>query len=80
MRKIIALWLLSLALVGGLAAAVTAQVARPVAPKVFSGEDLGFRVDGLNLNGMPVGHLVIRINGDWVEVGSSMTAKPATTE
>ena len=59
------------------------QVARPpsetglkpmdlVAPTVISGSDLGFRIEGSKDN-MPVGRLVVRVNGRWVDaqVGTS---------
>lgn len=53
--------------------AVSAQVipqfrARPVDPPVvLSGDDLGFRVEGMEGNA-PVGTLVVRVNDEWVEV------------
>ena len=36
------------------------------APTVIAGNDLGFRVESTT-NGIPVGKLVVRINGKWVE-------------
>ena len=36
------------------------------APTVIAGNDLGFRVDSTR-NGIPVGKLVVRINGKWVD-------------
>jgi hypothetical protein len=46
----------------------TAQVtaAKPVPPRVMSGEDIGFRVESLR-GATPVGRLVIKVNGNWVE-------------
>jgi len=86
-RKIVTLWILSLVVVAALAAGVAAQssplnpsVARAFPPKVMSGADLGFRVEGLDVNNKPVGHLVIRVNGEWIEAGVTWSAKPATTE
>jgi hypothetical protein len=35
-------------------------------PQVIAGPDLGLRIDG-DENGTPVGRLVIRVNGKWVE-------------
>jgi len=62
---------------------VPAQVTRPpsetglkpmdlVAPTVISGSDLGFRIES-NTDNVPVGKLVVRINGVWVDaqVGTS---------
>ena len=59
------------------AAWVSAQVTRPpsetalkpmdlVAPQVISGSDLGFRLESKDGN-VPVGKLVVRINGVWVD-------------
>ena len=61
----------------------SAQVTRPpsetglkpmdlVAPIVISGSDLGFRIESKEGN-VPVGKLVVRINGVWVDaqVGTS---------
>jgi hypothetical protein len=43
-----------------------------VAPTVISGSDLGFRIES-NTDNVPVGRLVVRINGVWVDaqVGTS---------
>lgn len=40
-------------------------------PKVFFGNDVGFRVDGL-YGDVPTGTIVVRVKGEWVEaqVGS----------
>jgi hypothetical protein len=56
---------------------VRAQAVRPQAPAVISGPDLGFRVDGHSGN-TPIGVLVVRINGQWVEVESSVGVKRLT--
>ena len=51
----------------------------PVTPRVLSGADVGFRVEGLRGN-TPVGQVVVRVNGQWiaVELASGMT-RPAQT-
>jgi hypothetical protein len=41
-----------------------------------SGNDIGFRVEGTDLSGKPMGTLMVRVNGQWNEVGSSMTVRP----
>jgi hypothetical protein len=48
-------------------------------PKVLTGADVGFRVDGM-LGETPVGEVVIRVNGQWVEarVGKPGFANRAT--
>jgi hypothetical protein len=56
---VVAVWLGSLAAVG-----LWAQT--PAEPKVISGGDLGFRVEKMD-RGMPIGRLVVRVNGQWVE-------------
>lgn len=62
------MWVASLAAVG-VAAQVAAQVpgfrALPE-PKVVSGADVGFRVDGMYGN-VPSGVIVLRVNDQWVE-------------
>jgi hypothetical protein len=67
------LWVASLLLVGTL---VRAQVPVPSlpferftplpTPTVLSGGDIGFRVEALR-GGSPIGRLVVRWNGQWVE-------------
>lgn len=65
----------------------SAQVSRPpsetglkpmdlVAPTVISGSDLGFRIES-NQDNVPVGRLVVRISGRWVDaqVGTSGISK-----
>lgn len=54
-----------------------AQWARPVPPKVMVGDDLGFRVEGLR-GDVPVGSIVIKVNGEWVkaELASGLFPPP----
>jgi hypothetical protein len=40
--------------------------AQPVTPTVVSGADIGFRIEGTR-GDTPIGRLVIRVNGEWVE-------------
>jgi hypothetical protein len=78
MWKLFVVWVLSLTLVGALAAAVTAQVARPAQPRILSGNDIGFRLDGTDrLTGRPTGRIVVRLNGQWVEPVAPIRAHPA---
>ena len=46
-----------------------------VAPTVISGSDLGFRIEG-NKGSRPVGRLVVRIEGRWVEASISRVGEP----
>ncbi len=50
----------------------------PKAPTVFSGADVGFRVESWQGN-TPVGALVVRVDGQWVEVQRSLGVKKLTT-
>ena len=47
----------------------------PVTPTVISGADFGFRVEG-NRGGTPVGTLVVKMNGQWVEAEIGGDARP----
>ena len=67
-----ALWMLSLA---G-AAAVGAQRNTVANGYVLSGPDVGFRVDGRSPDGKPLGHFVVRMDGQWVEVSGSGRVVP----
>ena len=59
------LWMVSLVGVATVAAQIAAQ---PVAPKVLSGSDVGFRVESIDHKaGAVVGRLVVNVNGKWVE-------------
>jgi len=37
-------------------------------PQIISGADFGFRVDSVAADGRPVGRIVVRQKGQWVEV------------
>jgi hypothetical protein len=47
----------------------------PVTPTVLSGADFGFRVEG-NRAGTPIGTLVIKMNGQWVEAEIGGDGRP----
>jgi hypothetical protein len=47
----------------------------PVAPTVISGADFGFRVEG-NRGGTPVGTLVVKMNGQWLEAEIGAIGRP----
>jgi hypothetical protein len=68
------LWLVSLAVVGTVAAAQT----RREAGTVISGGDIGFRPEGWNGKAR-TGTWVVRVNGEWVDAQSVMKTVPATT-
>ena len=79
MRRLIGFWLLSLVVVVMLGAIATAQINR-TPPHILSGDDIGFRIDGTDRSGKPTGTLLVRVNGQWVEVGSAIKAAPALTK
>jgi hypothetical protein len=76
-------WIVSLVLALGLFSAGVAigaaQVvnAQPVPLRVMSGDDVGFRVQGRK-GDTPVGTLVVRVNGEWVEVQFAVGVKRIT--
>ena len=81
MHRLLLWWIGSLLVVAGLASAVTqAQATVPrqgrVPPMLLSGPDVGFRVEGLNRSGQPIGTMVVRMNGEWVEVGTDTRVHP----
>ena len=64
---LVVLWAASIVAAGAWAQAPVAPPPSPQAPTVISGNDLGFRVDRRK-GDTPVGTLVARVNGQWVEV------------
>ena len=47
-------------------------------PRVFSGSDLGFRVQGTTGDGAPIGELVVRVDGKWVAAQFQPVLRRAT--
>ena len=70
---LVVIWLASVAGVGVWAQAQSQQQEQ----KVISGSDLGFRVERQDRGG-PVGRLVVRINGQWVEAGFAVGVSKVT--
>jgi hypothetical protein len=68
------LWLVSLVIVGTVAAAQT----RREAGAVISGDNIGFRPEGWNGKAR-TGTFVVKVNGEWVDAQSVMKTVPATT-
>jgi len=73
-----ALLILIVAFAGGMLWAQSKNVQPP--PQVISGADFGFRVDSYSPDGTPVGHVVVRQNGEWVEVRVPVNARRLTTK
>lgn len=47
-------------------------------PRIVSGDDVGFRVEGVDGNGRPVGQWVVRVNGKWLETTVRPVPRSAT--
>jgi len=68
------LWLALLAVASSLAAVARAQRPEfvlgglPEPPRVLSGVDIGFQMDGIDSAGNATGAFVVRIDNRWVEV------------
>jgi len=76
-RTLVLWWVVSLFVAAGLASVVTLAQARvPLPPMLLSGPDIGFRVEGLNRSGQPTGTLMVRMNGEWVQVGTDTRVHP----
>lgn len=81
-RKVVA-WVVLATAVGtttyvvGTTTSVAAQN-RSQQPRVLTGNDIGFRVEGTDFRGRPVGTWVVRMDGNWVEVGAAGGVHPAT--
>jgi hypothetical protein len=79
MRKATLLWILAICMAAIVSSVVTAQVTSQQPPRILTGGDLGFRLEGVDSRGRPTGTLVVKIYNEWVEVGSSTKASPLTT-
>ena len=76
--KLALLWALSLLAVGAISSSAQAQGpgGRPglpfnfltESPTVVSGNDVGFRIERTQ-DGIPIGRLVVRVDGHWVDTG-----------
>lgn len=78
MRLIVSLVLaLGLFSAGIAVGAVQTANVQPVPLRVMSGDDFGFRVQG-RTGDTPVGTLVVRVNGEWVEVQFAVGVKRIT--
>ena len=51
----------------------------PDAQTILSGNDIGFRVEGHNGN-TPLGRLVVRVNGQWMDVDFASGIKRLTNK
>jgi len=49
-------------------------------PTIISGNDIGFRVDGWNKDGTPIGRIVVHQEGKWLDVTLSGRVRPLSTK
>lgn len=52
---------------------------RAVPPTVLAGPNVGFRVEAIDGDNTPLGHIVVQVDGKWVEArigGIETTARP----
>jgi len=80
MRRWLVLWLASLVVVAVLVSVLTAAQTNQANQRVLSGTDIGFRIDRSDRAGRPVGALVVRINGNWVEATYAATPAPVISQ
>lgn len=76
-RYFVAGLLLAATLVVGAWTTAQSVAIERVTPRIMSGGDVGFRVEGLR-GGTPVGTVVVQVNGQWVaaEIGSPGSTTP----
>jgi hypothetical protein len=69
MTKSVLLWLVVAVAVAIVTASITMAQTRPTGPRILSGTDIGIRIEGTDVRtGNPTGTLVVRIDGEWVEI------------
>ena len=70
------LWVLSLMIVTSVAKAQVYERPRPLAqPRIVTGPDLGFRIEG-DQGGVPIGTVVVRVDGRWIEARIGKVPEP----
>ena len=76
MARLVLFWLGSLMAVAVVTTTLTVAQVRREVPRVVSGADIGFRVEGTDASGNASGVFVVRLNGEWVPVSSMPTVRP----
>ena len=74
MKRLMLLCVVSLFLVA-LTTFVLAQ-GRLTQPQILRGNDIGFRVDALDLAGKAQGAWMVRYNGNWIEISGAGGIQP----
>jgi hypothetical protein len=72
---VVVLWASSLFAVAAVARGQAYAFEKLPEPIIVSGSDLAFRVEG-RVGTAPVGRVVIRMGGQWVEVGPTPNTRP----
>jgi hypothetical protein len=49
-------------------------------PTIISGNDIGFRLEGWNKDGTPIGRIVVHQEGKWVDVTLSGRVRPLSSK
>jgi hypothetical protein len=76
--ELVVIWAMSIVAAGVWAHAQT-TVPQTQEPTILSGNDLGFRIDSRKGN-TPVGTIVVRVKGQWVEADFSVGVKRLTAK
>jgi hypothetical protein len=76
MKRLVLLWAVSLVLVAMTTLAIAQN--RFAEPQMVSGNDIAFRVQGTDISGRAYGTWLVRLNGNWIEIGANITTRPAT--
>jgi hypothetical protein len=76
MSRVVAFFLASVVAVAAAGSLLLAQIplaqVQRIQPPIVSGNDIGFRVEGTEpRTGRPIGTLMLRMDGEWVEAGWS---------
>jgi hypothetical protein len=72
------IWAVSLLAVWSMATSAQVRPSVPLVtegPTIISGNDVGFRIERTQ-NGIPIGSLVVRVDGRWVDTGTSERVAP----
>jgi len=69
MRRQVTMWIVSLIALAALVSAVMSAQVRLTEReyRIISGADVGFRIEGSDVSGKPMGRWMIRVDGQWVE-------------
>ena len=68
---------MSLAIAAVMTATLTRAQSRLTDARILSGDDVGFRVEDMDHKENSADTFVVRLNGEWVAVGSMLVVQPA---